>query len=163
MAVGHSTLCNSRKIWNPHSYDPTSTATINRSLGNPRPTNFQIATYTAKVNVDGTTLLIAGESSRVLLAEYKRDRSAVWENFGNPSEWAGTQYSLNGEGMQFSLNTPGLFREPTLLIEAGVPSGSQLQGFNNRLGATGWLFKTGLTSTSRALRIFWASLLEPRL
>jgi hypothetical protein len=106
------------ELWNPHDYDATSSATRDRSMGNPRPTNFEIVAFSGKANLASAPHLEPIVITPLVTPYY--NGPLVFGPAGSPSLLSEDQSKLT-----FS-NGPMLFREPTLLIKKGVPTGSNL-------------------------------------
>jgi len=102
------------EIWNPHSYN---SANINRSLGNPRPTSFQLVAFSGQSVLAGTPTLNNIAVTSFSLRSY--DSSRTQTGSINPLTEA------NGT-LTFQIPNEKLFREPTLLVKANVPNASQL-------------------------------------
>ena len=105
------------EIWNPHSYDPTNSATLNRSLGNPRPTNLQMVVYGGAPALPPAVPSVFGNSS--VFPRFEGSDGPAPNTLSPAITDATTK-------MTFS-NGEALYREPTLLIKPNVPSGSNLQ------------------------------------
>lgn len=131
------------EIWNPHSYNSSD---INRSLGNPRPSQLRLYAYSAP------PALPPGSPSSST-GYYIRSRAGAAAN-AHPSS---TFCTRDGQTTRMDFQNagtanPDLYREPTLLIKAG-PNGA---GVGSALSAPGFVTACqvdGLSVTSDGIQV----------
>lgn len=139
------------EIWNPHFYYPaTSLTETNRLLGFPRPgfsegtagsgsgdaTALQLVVYMGHPGVPNPI----SQGGQFSMVTHTRDYGRGGSNYpdqGGPYPYHSTEKFFDpltdkNTLMTFS-NEPDLYREPTLLIKPGIPTGSSLSapGLNN--------------------------------
>jgi uncharacterized protein (DUF952 family) len=111
------------EIWNPNSYDSGNP----RTLGNPRPANFDLVAYSNALPALPPASPTGGGFSVWSCAEAAPKYS--------PTSKATPALNDTNTRMTFTDNKGALFREPTLLIKLGKPTNSNLQapGFTTAL------------------------------
>jgi Tfp pilus assembly protein PilX len=126
------------EIWNPNAYNATSPTTINRSMGNPRPSNLQLVVY------GGPPVLppaVPDSGGALSVAPH-------WETGNVVSSLTSDPLSENTTKMTFT-NGEKLYREPTLLIKPTIPAGSNLQAPGFVTAVT----KDGLSSSNGGIAV----------
>lgn len=110
------------EIWNPHAYDATSDATVNSSMGNPRPAAFDLVAWSNAIPVLPQNGPPVASTITVTSLSY---------NY--PTIGTGTTI-LNSSSTELTFQVPvtltgaALYREPTLLNQPNIPTGSGLAG-----------------------------------
>ncbi len=130
------------EIWNPHD--------INSSLGSPRPTKMRIVVDGSPLDADGNSLTGAYNSNRTRTRDWARatglpiaskvyytdddpmlanafmDAAKTPPSYTTTDPTATVTWQGDNTALTFTDNNGALFREPTLLMEPNVPTGSNL-------------------------------------
>jgi hypothetical protein len=142
------------EIWNPHSYNTSNPDS------NPRPTQFRIVAYSTDPNTASSTfppttntgsttisptlvcnLNDQGNSTKQLFCPTSLVTSGAWNESTTEMDFT---IPLKSTNANYNYN---LFREPTLLIKPGIPTGSNLAIGANNLIATNFSSSSTTTGT----------------